>query len=65
MKTVEAYGLGHYEITGAREDEAAAAFAEGYAALCRSCGDGDTLLRELAALRKQLAEAYDVRVVLV
>ena len=22
MKTVEAYGLGHYEITGAREDEA-------------------------------------------
>ena len=55
MKTVEAYGLGHYEITG----------AEGYAALCRSCGDGDTLLRELAALRKQIAEAYDVRVVLV
>ena len=62
MKTVQAPGLGEYQITGAREAEAAAAFEEGYLAVCRQSGDGDSMLWELASLRRQIAEEYDVSV---
>ena len=62
MKTIAAPGLGEYQICGAREDEAAAAFEEGYLAICRNSGDGDSMLWELAALRRQIAEEYDVSV---
>ena len=64
MKTVLAHGLGEYRIVGERESEAAAAFEEGYRSACRSSGDGDSLLWELAALRRRIAEEYDVSVTL-
>ena len=62
MKVIQAPGLGEYQIIGAREDEAAAAFEEGYRVACRTAGDGDSMLWELAALRRQIAEEYDVSV---
>ena len=65
MKTVPAPGLGEYQICGEREEEAAAAFAEGYLAACRGSGDGDSMLWELAALRRQVMEDYHVSVTLV
>lgn len=65
MKTVTAPGLGEYQILGERENEAAAAFEEGYLAACRDSGDGDSMLWELAALRRQIAEEYHVSVTLV
>ena len=65
MKSVFATGLGEYQIVGIREEEAAAAFEEGYRNACRSAGDGDSLLWELAALRRQIREEYDVSVTLV
>ena len=65
MKTVLAHGLGEYQIIGARESEAAAAFEEAYRAACIGSGDGDSLLWELAALRRRIAEEYDVSVTLV
>jgi hypothetical protein len=65
MKAIQAPGLGEYQIIGAREEEAAAAFEEGYRAACRTAGDGDSMLWELAALRRQIAEEYDVSVKLV
>lgn len=64
MKTVQAPGLGEYQIVGAREAQAAAAFEEAYLNACRSSGDGDSLLWELAALRRRIAEEYDVSVIL-
>ena len=65
MKTVIAPGLGEYQIVGERENEAAAAFEEGYLAACRSSGDGDSMLWELAGLRRKVMEDYDVSVTLV
>ena len=65
MKTVEAIGLGQYQIVGEREEEAAEAFAALYAERCRSSGDGDSLLWELASLRREIIERYDVRITLV
>ena len=65
MKTVLAPGLGEYQISGERETEAAAALEEGYRIACRDSGDGDSLLWELAALRRQIAEEYHVSVRLV
>ena len=62
MKTVQAPGLGDYQIIGPREEEAAAAFAEAYRAICLQSGDGDSMLWELARLRREIAEAYDVSV---
>lgn len=65
MKTVQAPGLGEYQIRGEREDEAAAAFEAGYLDACRGSGDGDSLLWELAALRRRIVEEYHVSVTLV
>ncbi len=65
MKTVEAQGLGEYQISGAREAEAAAAFEEGYRAACSQSGDGDSMLWELAGLRRRIMEEYNVSVTLV
>lgn len=65
MKTVIAPGLGDYQIIGEREDEAAAAFEAGYRAACGNSGDGDSMLWELAALRRQVMEEYHVSVTLV
>jgi hypothetical protein len=65
MKVIQAPGLGEYQIIGAREDEAAAAFEEGYRAACRTAGDGDSMLWELAALRREIIGEYGVRITLV
>ena len=65
MKTVKAPGLGDYQIVGEREEEAAAAFEEGYLAVCRGSGDGDSMLWELASLRRRVMEEYHVSVTLV
>ena len=65
MERVEAIGLGEYQICGEREAEAAAAFREGYASCCRASGDGDSLLWELAGLRRQIIADYGVEVTLV
>ena len=65
MKAVQAPGLGEYQITGEREAEAAAAFEAGYLAACRGSGDGDSMLWELAALRRQVMEEYHVTITLV
>ena len=64
MRTVEAIGLGEYRISGDREEEAAAAFAEGYPARCRESGDGDSLLWALAELRRQIMADYGVLITL-
>ena len=64
MKTVLAPGLGEYQIVGAREDEAAEAFEAGYLDACRNSGDGDSMLWELASLRRRVQEEYDVSVTL-
>lgn len=65
MKTVQAHGLGEYQIIGERESEAAAAFETGYLEACRSSGDGDSLLWELAGLRRRIMEEYHVSITLV
>lgn len=65
MKTVLAPGLGEYQIVGEREEEAAAAFDRAYLDACRSSGDGDSMLWELAALRRRIMEEYHVSVTLV
>jgi hypothetical protein len=65
MKSVEAIGLGEYQISGEREEEAAAAFQEGYAACCGASGDGDSMLWELRNLRRQIIEDYGVEITLV
>lgn len=65
MRRVEAIGLGEYQITGEREDEAAAAFAQGYAACCGESGDGDSMLWELRNLRRRVMEEYGVEITLV
>ncbi len=65
MKTVQAHGLGEYQIIGEREAEAAAAFEAGYADACRSSGDGDSMLWELAGLRRRIMEDYHVSITLV
>ncbi len=65
MKAVIAPGLGEYQIVGEREEEAAAAFEAGYLAACRGSGDGDSMLWELAGLRRRIMEDYHVSVTLV
>lgn len=65
MKRVEAIGLGEYQISGEREEAAAAAFEAGYAACCGGSADGDSMLWELRNLRRQVMEDYGVEITLV
>ncbi len=65
MIVIQAPGLGEYQIDGEKEVEAARVFDEGYTRLCRDSGDGDSLLWELAALRREIIGEYGVRITLV
>lgn len=65
MKQVEAINLGNFEVVGEREEEAAAALEERYLELCRNAGDGDSMLWQLAALRREVAEEFGVQIKLV
>ena len=65
MKRVDAIGLGEYQITGEREEEAVAAFAEGYRLCCGESGDGDSMLWELRGLRRRIMDEYGVEITLV
>lgn len=62
MKRVDTYGLYHYEITGDREEEAAAEFEKKYDDLFRSGLPSEYLLDDLAAYRHDISEKYGVEI---
>ena len=65
MIAIQAPGLGEYQIVGENEVEAARIFDERYTRLCRNSGDGDSLLWELAGLRREIISSYGVSITLV
>ena len=65
MIVIQAPGLGEYQIEGEKEVEAARSFDERYTRLCRDSGDGDSMLWELAALRREIISEYGVSITLV